>query len=150
MRGTHAPDQTQVWDVDPSYYATGIDGYTALDLSGSLIVSQTGFYDFNLNADDAARIYIDGSLVLEGNFNSSLGPTSASIYLTAGTHAYDAFAFQTLGGEYFNASIQNGPGTLRFAAPGVPETASWAMFIGGFGMIGTALRRRQRTNVRFA
>jgi hypothetical protein len=32
----------------------------------------------------------------------------------------------------------------------VPEPASWAMFIGGFGLIGGAMRRRQRGNVRFA
>ena len=32
----------------------------------------------------------------------------------------------------------------------VPEPASWAMMIGGFGMIGAALRRSRRTQVAFA
>ena len=32
----------------------------------------------------------------------------------------------------------------------VPEPASWAMMIGGFGMIGGALRARRRATVRFA
>jgi hypothetical protein len=32
----------------------------------------------------------------------------------------------------------------------VPEPASWAMFIGGFGLIGGAMRRRRRTAVAFA
>ncbi len=37
------------------------------------------------------------------------------------------------------------------ALPGaVPESATWAMFIGGFGLIGAATRRRQRMTVRFA
>lgn len=38
------------------------------------------------------------------------------------------------------------------AAIGVPEPASWAMMIGGMGMVGGALRRRQkvRTKVSFA
>lgn len=31
-----------------------------------------------------------------------------------------------------------------------PEAATWAMFIGGFGFVGGAMRRRQRTTVRFA
>jgi hypothetical protein len=31
----------------------------------------------------------------------------------------------------------------------VPEPASWAMMIGGFGMVGAAMRRR-RTAIRFA
>lgn len=32
----------------------------------------------------------------------------------------------------------------------VPEPATWAMFIGGFGLIGSAMRRRQRVSVTFA
>jgi hypothetical protein len=32
----------------------------------------------------------------------------------------------------------------------VPEPATWAMFIGGFGLVGGAMRNRRRTNVRFA
>ena len=42
------------------------------------------------------------------------------------------------------------PGSFTFnAAPAaVPEPASWAMFIGGFGLIGSGLRRR-RTSVSF-
>ena len=38
-----------------------------------------------------------------------------------------------------NISITGAPG-----AGGVPEPASWALMIGGFGMAGAALRRRQR------
>jgi hypothetical protein len=36
------------------------------------------------------------------------------------------------------------------APAAVPEPATWAMFIGGFGLIGSTMRRRQRTTVRFA
>jgi hypothetical protein len=35
-------------------------------------------------------------------------------------------------------------------AAAVPEPATWVMFIGGFGLIGGAMRRRQRVNVSFA
>jgi len=34
-------------------------------------------------------------------------------------------------------------GTATFAAGAVPEPASWAMMIGGFGLIGAAMRRRR-------
>jgi hypothetical protein len=34
-------------------------------------------------------------------------------------------------------------GTATFAAGSVPEPASWALMIGGFGLIGLAMRRRQ-------
>lgn len=35
-------------------------------------------------------------------------------------------------------------------APAVPEPASWAMLIGGFGAMGAALRRRQKVAVTYA
>jgi hypothetical protein len=40
-------------------------------------------------------------------------------------------------------------GTVTFTSSPVPEPASWAMMIGGFGLIGAAMRRRT-TTVRFA
>lgn len=36
------------------------------------------------------------------------------------------------------------------AAAAVPEPATWAMLIGGFGMLGGAMRRRVRTSVSYA
>ena len=35
-------------------------------------------------------------------------------------------------------------------AGAVPEPASWALMIGGFGVVGASMRRRARTSVRFA
>jgi hypothetical protein len=40
-------------------------------------------------------------------------------------------------------------GTVTFNATAVPEAATWGMMLGGFAMIGAAMRRR-RTSVRFA
>jgi hypothetical protein len=43
-----------------------------------------------------------------------------------------------------------GSGSFNFeVAAGVPEPATWAMMIGGFGLIGAAARRR-KTRVVFA
>jgi PEP-CTERM motif len=36
------------------------------------------------------------------------------------------------------------------ATPVVPEPATWAMMLAGFGIVGSAFRRRQRVNVSFA
>jgi len=33
---------------------------------------------------------------------------------------------------------------------GVPEAASWALMIAGFGLVGGALRRRNKVSVTFA
>ena len=37
----------------------------------------------------------------------------------------------------------------RDTAPGVPEAATWAMMVGGFGMVGGALRGRRKTEISF-
>ncbi len=52
--------------------------------------------------------------------------------------------------SYVRGSFSGGPvigliGTSRpFAIPGVPEPASWALLIAGFGLVGMASRRRTR------
>jgi hypothetical protein len=52
--------------------------------------------------------------------------------------------------------VSNDPGqvgynNIRFdEVAAVPEPASWALMIGGFGMVGTAMRRRRQAGVRFA
>lgn len=51
----------------------------------------------------------------------------------------NSFGFETIPGTAF---------VLNTSTADVPEAASWAMFLGGFGLIGGALRRR-RTNVSF-
>lgn len=38
----------------------------------------------------------------------------------------------------------------RLAVAGIPEPATWAMMIGGFGVIGAAARRRSRAQVTYA
>ena len=44
----------------------------------------------------------------------------------------------------------NGTYGYPAAAPGVPEPATWAMLIGGFGLIGAAARRRTSASVTYA
>lgn len=69
-------------------------------------------------------------------------------------------ALQLRTSQSFNYSAVTGDGlqgdtTLRFGsvlapAADVPEPATWAMFISGFGLIGAAMRRNRRTAIRFA
>ena len=67
---------------------------------------------------------------------------------------YDAAAI-TSGTIALNNYFPNNPGFSHITffdtgAPAVPEPATWAMLIGGFGAMGGALRRRQKTSVRYA
>ena len=54
--------------------------------------------------------------------------------------------------QFFVFGFKDGdlPGLVQQHIAAVPEPASWMMMIGGFGLVGAAMRRRTRTSVRFA
>ena len=79
--------------------------------------------------------------------------------------------WSTVSGGFFAPSVGVGTLQLNFASPGafmfgkdfvidrvyltatsslVPEPASWAMMVAGFGLMGAAMRRRSKVNVLFA
>lgn len=55
-----------------------------------------------------------------------------------------------------NGPLTGGPSSLSFTgnvtfdAVAVPEPAAWALMLGGFGLVGGAMRRRDRTRVTYA
>ena len=68
------------------------------------------------------------------------------------SHAFSSGGFGQGGDIFFQApgsdfSFYNPTVSLAVA---VPEPATWAMMIGGFGLAGGAMRRRQRQALRFA
>ena len=79
------------------------------------------------------------------------------------THASNAGDFVAIYGKGITRATLSGPRSdyvfvdnvtfgARYVGPGaaVPEPASWAFMIAGFGLVGSALRRRVRTSARFA
>jgi len=74
----------------------------------------------------------------------TIGLSGFSFALTAGT-SYIALAtgFDNTDVGSYSLAI-NGPGAVTFANA-VPEPATWAMMLVGFGMIGTAMRYRRRS-----
>jgi len=52
---------------------------------------------------------------------------------------------------YFTLTTSGGDSmrVVSMSPDAVPEPASWAMMIGGFGMVGAAMRRRQKVQVSF-
>lgn len=133
---------------------------TKSDWIGPTNQSDSFYYDyqttFTLTGYEAARASIAGrwstddygiDILLNGqslgigagNFTSWYNFNITSGFVT-GTNTLDFLVYNT-----------GGPGGLRAELAGnVPEPASWAMMLGGFGLIGGALRSRRRMAVRFA
>jgi hypothetical protein len=69
--------------------------------------------------------------------------------------SFTFFGYTYAGGQLYNGPYDTGsannPGFIGVTGtPAVPEPASWALMLGGFGMIGGAMRSRRRAAVTFA
>jgi hypothetical protein len=60
-----------------------------------------------------------------------------------GNTALDGFSAITVKTMGATGTLVGSQGAVGVPAPGVPEPASWALMIGGFGLTGAALRRRK-------
>ena len=80
--------------------------------------------------------------VLKGA-TSAVGTFALNLQNSANQLVLDNFfvRYQSLSGAAGNANSAIGRGTVVVNA--IPEPATWAMMIGGFGLLGTALRRRR-------
>lgn len=104
---------------------------------------------------DGSKVTYDGLTppLTSSNFGSligSIGRTESLFFIGSD----NTFTFQT-GGELFariNDINQNNSGSFDVTVAAVPEPATWGMMILGFGVAGTALRRRAkvRTTVAYA
>jgi hypothetical protein len=85
--------------------------------------------------DDGASVYLDGALSpLAGTTSGETSVVTENVTLTAGSHDL----------TLFYVSGNGTPSVLNFSSPGsVPEPASWALMIAGFGGLGAALRRKR-------
>ncbi len=116
---------------------TASNDYTAITAVGKVVITTAGTYTFDLaSADDAARVYLGGSLVAENSYNGGLTvPTSATKTLAAGSYDFNLFYFEQGGGSGLNFTV-TGPGTVAYSLPApVPEPGSLALF--GAGLLAT-------------
>lgn len=129
----------------PIYDATSGDLSYTFELTGSATLKITDAYivgdvfEFFLNGVSLGATSAPGS----GPATSDPDVAYASGYYSRGTYALGAGSY-TLTGIVTNSPVDSGAGFLELeSGAAVPEPASWGMLIAGFGLIGSALRRRQ-------
>ena len=120
---------------------TGTDdneGFQTATFTGTLNAPGTEKVTFNLSADDDAFLAVDGNIVLQDGGVHPLDPTGVSVteLLSGGSHSV----------EIFYADRHTVAAALDFSESitAVPEPASWAMMLVGFGGLGVAMRSRRK------
>jgi fibro-slime domain-containing protein len=119
------------------------NGFQTAVFSGQFTFATPQTFDFSIGADDDALLFIDGQSVLQlGGIHGNTF-LSHTVDLSAGTHTFDLFY----------ADRQETAASLSFSIPdsvivkpppsGVPEPATWAMMLSGFGVLGGMMRRRR-------
>lgn len=140
-----------------TYAGGGTPTITAVGYTNSVAgATTTTLYgiDYTLNTLALIGSPNGGTITTVG---SGLGfdvDADASFDITAG-----GLAYLSSGTDFYSVNLTTGRATLIGATNGlrniavagaVPEPASWAMMIVGFGIMGATLRRRPKVSVRFA
>ena len=109
-------------------------------LSGTF-TSDGGTASLSLAADDDALVYLDGKYLggLAG-VHGTIGTTLDLSGLSIGNHNLKVFYADR---AQTGAQLQLEGIGLDSLTPGVPEPATWAMMILGFGGVGAMMRRRR-------
>jgi hypothetical protein len=92
-----------------------------------------------LNLTDLTQAFTSFDFLGEVGFS---GLTASDVSLTNGVLSVDMRDTSSVRDAFYTIRLGNTPA-------GVPEPAAWGMMIGGFGLAGAAMRRRQ-TKVSFA
>ena len=148
------------WDVysGPSWFGSPPNGplaYTGQEAAALLFGGNASDYQIstidNLVANINNKAWYDtigyGGSVQAENYNVKYlglyyGPTSGYTGVL-GVSAASAYVQDNLGGQNaINYAFRN--------TGAVPEPAAWAMMLAGFGLVGSAMRRRSKVAVTFA
>lgn len=119
----------------------------SFDFGGTTILKD---YGFNWGTGDIVVISNIATPGI-GSFSGILGNEAFaphSIFFTAGSAGTLKFAFSTQSADNIGPLLDGV--TLTIDSGAVPEPAAWAMMLAGFGLVGAAMRRREKVAVTFA
>jgi hypothetical protein len=136
-------------DFSLGYEETGLSNpfEAVLDFTNTL----AGVYAFTLSTSSSA-VNFTSALITGGTLGS---PVSLNLTSDVGPNEYWSLSNLALDAGNYVLTIQGtntGAGSLagNVAFAAVPEPATWALMILGFGLVGGALRRKERqTRVRY-
>lgn len=107
-----------------------------------------GYFSTMDDAPGGGDLRVNGYAFEIGEFGYGLytGPAFKGVFDSSTMQAYrDGFRLPAPEGAMQQAALQSG-----FTGMSVPEPESWALMIAGFGLAGTAIRRRHNASLRFA
>jgi hypothetical protein len=148
LRGMTYQDGNVIQDVVVGAEAyNGTYGLWAGTLVGNFDVAFNIFAP-NGELSDTWRIFgSEGSRSFDMPFHSDVDGGTPLELLTNGVAIIETGGFQTV----YDFTVSNGDHyTLQFASDAIPEPASWALMIGGFGMVGAMMRRRKLATLQTA
>jgi hypothetical protein len=146
-----------IYDLTNLVWVTPILNFNGSSASGGSSYAFQNITPFNLGPGNYS-IVARGFNGTDPNFNTNIFPgvngastitfDNLSGHLTNGTSRYGGGAAPAAGTVFgYQSAFAGG----SFVATAVPELATWAMMLMGFGMIGGAARyRRRATTLRFA
>ncbi len=148
-------------DIDEATFAFSFDDGAFLDLAftDNFAVNGTGtdIVLFELgNVEDSWNVTINGITLLIASFDT--GFDAGGFNLDAGLVDLTDFGIAS-GASISSLRLSFNPmGTVASTSlvgalnsiNAIPEPATWAMMIGGFGMLGAAARRRTRARITYA
>lgn len=79
-----------------------------LACEGQIVVTESNYYEFSLNSDDASLLYVGGSLVINNDGNHGATSKSGTKYLKKGINAFKLEYAQAGGGQMSLILTSNG------------------------------------------
>lgn len=129
--------------IDSVKYTNAATSFQSFGTTTNFVFASSSTGDeFGLHLADQNSIFLPVGYVSNTALAGALtinGATLASLNLTPGS-----YLVRLVNGDSITVNVGG------VSAPAVPEPATWAMMIAGFGAVGGAMRRRQIARVRFA
>lgn len=129
------------FDVSGNQRNGDTDGY----FFGFEFAGVTDIFDYGFNLNGTDNVIIPNTSISNIQTSTSIGGNdpfaTRSVFFTAGSDGMLNFRFGSSSADNIGPLLDNI--VLEIGSP-VPEPATWAMMIAGFGLVGGAMRRRRK------